>query len=291
MNRVISVGCGMMVVAKQSSRHKMWTEITRPKYEREGQRYASDLTDGEWALIEPHMPAIKRLGRPRATELRNVLDAILYIARTGCQWRMLPKDFPPFTTVQGYFYDWRDDGLFEKINFALLLEAREAAGREASPSAGVIDSQSVKTTESGGPRGYDAAKKIKGRKRHIVTDTGGLLVGAEGHPADIQDRDGAVLVIEAIHQLFPWLRHLFADSVYNGPNLRDALAKLGNWTIRLSNGRLMQLASSCCRADGLSNELSLGSIVIAAWQRISRSRLRAPKRGSTSPLRNYSSED
>ena len=105
----------------------MWTEITRRKYERGGQRYASDLTDAEWALIEPHMPAVKRLGRPRETELRSVLDAILYIARTGCQWRMLPKDFPPFTTVQGYFYDWQDDGLFEKINFALLLEAREAA--------------------------------------------------------------------------------------------------------------------------------------------------------------------
>ena len=134
--------------------------------------------------------------------------------------------------MQGYFYDWRDDGLFEKINFELLLQAREAAGREASPSAGVIDSQSVET-ESGGPRGYDAAKKIKGRKRHIVTDTGGLLVGAEVHPADIQDRDGAVLVIEAIHQLFPWLRHLFADSVYNGANLRDALAKLGNWTVEI----------------------------------------------------------
>ena len=107
----------------------MWSEITRRKDEREGQRYASDVTDGEWALIEPHMPAAKPLGRPREIELRAVLDAILYIARTGCQWRMLPKDFPPFTTVQGYFYDWRDNGLFEKINFELLRQAREAAGR------------------------------------------------------------------------------------------------------------------------------------------------------------------
>ena len=210
-----------------------WTEITRRQHDRRALRYASDCTDAEWALIELLIPGPSKVGRPRKTCMRSVWDAIQYIATTGCQWALLPKDFPPFTTVQYYFYRLRDGGVLDLINEALVEIARRLAGREPQPTAAIIDSQSVKTTESGGPRGYDAAKKIKGRKRHIVTDTGGLLVGAEIHPADIQDRDGAVLVIEAIHQLFPWLRHLFADSVYNGPNLHDALAKFGNWTIEI----------------------------------------------------------
>ncbi len=124
-----------------------WTETTRPHYVRDFLRYASDMTDQEWVLIEPFMPSSNRIGRPRRVDLREIVNAILYIAATGCPWRFLPKDFPPFTTVQGYFYQWRDERRWERINHHLVFAAREAAGREAQPTAGVIDSQSVKTTD------------------------------------------------------------------------------------------------------------------------------------------------
>lgn len=187
------------------------------------QLYPTDLTDDQWEDIRDLIPAAKPGGRPRTTDPRQVINAVYYILVTGAQWRMLPREYPPWQTVYTYFRDWSKDGTWQRIHDTLRARSRRKAGRHKHPTAGALDSQSVKASPWPGPRGYDAGKKIVGRKRHIVVDTMGLLLAVLVTPASVQDRDGARLVLARLPGGAKKLRRLWVDGGYRGQLLDWAL--------------------------------------------------------------------
>ena len=194
--------------------------------ERKTKRYPSDLTDEEWARLAPLLPEPAKRGRRPEVDLREVLNAIRYMTRAGGGWRMLPKDFPPWQTVYWWFRRFVRLMLFRTIHDLALMLDRERSGRAASPTGGVLDSQTVKAPAAGARRGYDGAKRTIGRKRHVAVDTDGRLLMVNLTPADISDSAGAQAILDAIRKRWPWLKHLFADGAYDRTQLMDKAAFL-----------------------------------------------------------------
>jgi putative transposase len=204
--------------------------------------YVTNLTDTEWTLLGPLLPGAAHTGRPRRHSWRTILDAIFSQLRTGGAWRFLPQEWPPWQTVYHYFRTWRRDGTWQQIHTVLRETIRAHLGRDPQPSAGSIDSQSVKTTGVGGERGYDSGKKVKGRKRHVLVDTEGFVLTVSVHAADIMDRDGVKQLLphdphdpqHDIRTHFPRLRHVWLDSGYNGTNKgKDWIERTLGWSAQI----------------------------------------------------------
>jgi putative transposase len=196
--------------------------------------YPTDLTDDQWALVKPLLPAAKPGGRPRSTDLRAVVDGCLYRTKAGCQWRMLPADFPPWSTVHTYYRAWRRDGTWQALHDALVPQVRQKAGRASTPETAYLDSQSVKASGAGGPVGYDAGKKVTGRKRHVLVDSLGLLLVAVVTAASVSDPVGAedVLALLPLDRL-PRLKRIWADAAYAAHRVAEAVAFWGRYALEV----------------------------------------------------------
>jgi putative transposase len=196
--------------------------------------YPTDLTDAEWARLAPLLPSPEPRGRPREHSVREILDAIFYVVRGGCAWRLLPHDFPPWGTVYYWFRRWRLDGLWQRILVSLRRATRQKEGREPEPSAAIMDSQSVRIAEeSGGNKGYDAAKCVPGRKRHLLVDTSGLLLAERVTPANVSDNRGARELLAGLAPLMPRMDMIWADSAYAGEKLRTWCSEHTGWQLEV----------------------------------------------------------
>ena len=264
----------------------MWKPEHRATADRRGLRYPSRMTNSEWALVAPLISPAKRGGRPRTVDIREVLNAHLDVLWTGCQWKALPKDLPPRSTVWEYLDLWDWDGTKSgRIHHALYVEVREKAGREGSSTTAIIDSQTAKGALKGGtrstPRAMTLARRCSGRKRHILTDTLGLLLAVSVHPASVQDRDGAEALLREARRSFPFLERIIGDAGYQGRKMETAVARTGTWGLQIV--RRCDGYAVCCRNGGSWSGHWHRSAVVAAWLGTTSVTPAKPPRSSASP--------